>query len=204
MPELWEDAGLSMDILLIVPFYENIIKEMKDAYNSLYDLVIVLKDKIDYIENPIELCIPNGNENNMISDFEVNFAHTEKEKINNTPLEIIDDINCSDKKMNLYNTDKLNNILCKNSFSPINDKNEKEEIGNSKNVSIDNLHNYQNNKKEVLFCEKKSDMINYVDNHFNVGYYSEGIEIGNRRKRKKKKKKIAKKKRHNKSILLMK
>ncbi|CAD2101130.1 hypothetical protein YYG_04253 [Plasmodium vinckei petteri] len=189
MPALWEDAGLPKDILLIVPFYENIIKEMKDAYNSLYDLVIILKDKIDYIENPIELCIPNGNENNMTSDFEVNFAHTEKKKKNNTTLEIVDDINCSDKKMNLYNTDKLNNILCNNSFSPINDKNEKEEITNSKNMSIDDLHNYQNNEKELLFCEKKNDMINYVHNNFNVGYYSEGVEIGNTRKRKKKKKK---------------
>ncbi|SCM21428.1 conserved Plasmodium protein, unknown function [Plasmodium chabaudi adami] len=184
MPALWEDAGLPKDTLLIVPFYENIIKEMKDAYNSLYDLVIILKDKIDYIENPIELCIPNGNENNITSDFEINFAHTGKKKINNTTLEIVDDINCSDKKMNLYNTDKLNNILCKNSFSS---KNEKEEIVNQKNMSIDNLHNYQND-------EKKSNMIDYAHNNFNVGYYSEGVEIGNTRKRKKKKKKGSEKK----------
>lgn len=42
MSELWEKAGIEKDAVLIVSFYENIIKEMKDAYNSLYDLVIIV------------------------------------------------------------------------------------------------------------------------------------------------------------------
>lgn len=175
MSELWEKAGIEKDAVLIVSFYENIIKEMKDAYNSLYDLVIILKDKIDYIENPIELCI--SNENNMESDFEINYAHNKEKKMSNS---IMDDMNYSDKKNNLYNTDKLNNILCKNVMSCF--KNEKDEIVNPKNIGI-------NNQKEFVFCEKKNEMINDVDNNLDIGYYSEGFEIGNIRKWKKKKKK---------------
>ncbi|WBY56254.1 hypothetical protein Py17XNL_000704132 [Plasmodium yoelii yoelii] len=156
MSALWEEVGVENDVVLIVSFYENLIKEMKEAYNNLYDFVLILKDKIDYTESPIELCL--SNKNNMISDFEINYAEKEvnnknvddtncsENEVNNKN---VDDTNCSENEVNFYNTDKLNNILCKNNMSCF-----KDEITNPKKICI-------NSQTEFPFCEKKkNDMLN--------------------------------------------
>ncbi|SBS92631.1 conserved Plasmodium protein, unknown function, partial [Plasmodium malariae] len=95
MTPLCKQAGIKEDVNIIISFYEDIINEMKCSYNNLYDTVIILKTKIDDIENSVEEDIKNRKNG---------YLHLKKENNKSSRN--------GEKEYNFYNTDILNNILC--------------------------------------------------------------------------------------------
>ncbi|CRH03736.1 conserved Plasmodium protein, unknown function [Plasmodium relictum] len=130
MIPLCEQLGVKNDIFCIISFYESIISEMKFSYNHLYDSVIILKNKINDIENSIEI---SKKEN----DYLVKENDTLKNEIKT--------------KNNFVNTDILNNILCNKLDNRIIEKN------NEKNIFTENKNHLNNLKK---LSSKKNDEFN--------------------------------------------